>query len=87
MRTKAIVGVRKDLQATREIAGIAPLLSTLVPGPIAGILPLLLLSQDVSAEPPSGGTSGGIFGGGGGGLGGILPIVLLAGALGPQATT
>jgi hypothetical protein len=82
-RTRAIVGVRKDLQSTREIAGIAPLLGNLVGNPeIGAILPLLLLSQDVSAEPPSAGTSGGIFGGGGGGLGGILPLVLLVGALG-----
>lgn len=49
------MGVRKDLQSTREIAGIAPLLGNLVSGPIGAILPLILLSQDVSAEPPGGG--------------------------------
>jgi len=86
-RTKAILNVRKDLQSTREVAAVAPLLGNLgVGGQLGAVLPLLLLSQDVSQEPTSNTSGGGLFGSGGGGLGGILPLVLLVGALTPQGT-
>jgi hypothetical protein len=82
LRNKAVLAVRRDLQATREVAAIAPLLGNLVGGQLAGVLPLLLLSQDVGQDSGAGGTgiSSGL--GGSGGLGGILPLVLLFGALG-----
>ena len=88
LRNKAVLAVRRDLQSTREIAAIGPLLGNLVGGPLAGVLPMLLLSGDVAQDPGTTGastSSGGLLGGGGGGLGGILPIVLLAGALGQGA--
>lgn len=82
-RKKAIMGVRKDLQSTRETGILLSLLPSLgVGGNNIGILaPLLLLGNDVSGEPPSSGTSGGILGGlggGGGGLGGIVPLLLIS---------
>ena len=88
VRAKAILNVRRDLQSTREVAAMAPLLGNLgVGGQLGAVLPLLLLSQDVSQEQTASSSSGGLFGTGGGGLGGILPLVLVLGALNPPATT
>lgn len=81
-RKKAILDVRKDLQSTREVTAILPLLSTLGGGSgIAAFAPLLLLGNDVSSDTPS--TSSGPLGGlGGGGLTGIIALLAITGGLG-----
>jgi hypothetical protein len=81
-RKKAILDVRKDLQSTREITAILPLLTTLGGGSgIAAFAPLLLLGNDVSSDTPNAG--GGLLGGlGGGGLTGIIALLAITGGLG-----
>src|SRR5262249_54398281 len=86
-RKKDILAVRKDLQATREASVLLPILTTLAPGnPIAAFAPLLLLGNDVSADPLARGatpaSSGGLLGGlGGGGTSGLIVLLALAGAI------
>ncbi|OWQ90891.1 hypothetical protein CDN99_12075 [Roseateles aquatilis] len=84
-----IAAVRKDLQSTREMSAIMPLLTGLAPGnPLMSIAPLLLLGNDVSATPDGGApaSSGGNFLGGMGGNNGmgLLALVALSGALTPK---
>ena len=83
-RKKAILDVRKDLQSTREITALIPLLTTLGGGSgIATFAPLLLLGNDVSSDTP--GTSGGLLGGiGGGGITGIIALLAITGGLGAK---
>jgi hypothetical protein len=86
-RKKDILAVRKDLQATREASVLIPILTTLAPGnPIAAFAPLLLLGNDVSADPLAPGavpaSSGGLLGGlGGGGATGLIVLLALAGGI------
>lgn len=89
-RHKDILAVRKDLQMTREVSALLPLLGLLGgDSNIAAFAPLLLLSNDVSADPAAGGTaqsSGGLFGiGGGNSTTGIIALLALSGALGGSA--
>ena len=87
-RKKDILAVRKDLQATREAGVLLPILGLLAPGsPIAAFAPLLLLGNDVSADPLAPGAvpaSGGLLGGlgGGGGSTGLIALLALSGAIG-----
>jgi hypothetical protein len=89
-RKKEISAVRRDLQSTREVGAIVPLIQTLAPGsPLTAFAPLLLLSNDVSGDATSANNSGGFLGLGGGGNGGMLGIVALlalSGALGGTTT-
>jgi hypothetical protein len=85
-RKKDILAVRKDLQATREASVLIPILTTLAPGnPIAAFAPLLLLGNDVSADPLAPGavpaSSGGLLGGLGSGTTGLIVLLALAGGL------
>lgn len=83
-RKKEITAVRRDLQSTREVSAILPLLSTLAPGnPLVNLAPLLLLGNDVSGSDASTSNCGGLFGGMGGGMGGnsmgLIALVALSG--------
>lgn len=85
-RKKEISAVRRDLQSTREVSAILPLLSTLAPGnALVSFAPLLLLGNDVSgsdaagASSNSGGLLGGLGGMGGGSMG-LIALVALSGA-------
>ncbi len=88
-RKKEITAVRRDLQSTREVSAILPLLNTLAPGnTLINFAPLLLLGNDVSGSDASGANngSGGLLGGLGGlgGMGGnsmgLIALVALSGA-------
>jgi hypothetical protein len=82
-RKKEILGVRKDLQSTREIAALLPLLTTLGGGPIATFAPLLLLGNDVSGTDTAGSNSGALGGLGGlGGTTGLIALMAVAGGFG-----
>jgi hypothetical protein len=85
-RKKDILAVRKDLQATREAGVLVPILGQLAPNsPIAAFAPLLLLGNDVSADPLAPGAvpaSGGLLGGLGGGSTGLIALLALSGAIG-----
>src|SRR5262249_41210994 len=84
-RRKEVVGVRKDLQSTREITALLPLLTTLGGGSqIAAFAPLLLLGNDVSAIPADGTSSSSSSGLLGGGTTGIIALLAIAGALTPK---
>ena len=87
-RKKDILAVRKDLQATREASLLGPILGQLAPNsPIAAFAPLLLLGNDVSADPLAPGAvpaaSGGLLGGMGGGSTGLIMLLALSGAMTP----
>lgn len=86
-----IAAVRKDLQSTREMSAILPLLTSLGTSPLLSLAPLLLLGNDVSATPDGSApaaSSNGVFGGMGGGNGmGLLALVALSGALTPKPAT
>ncbi len=83
-RKKEISAVRRDLQSTREMSAILPILTSLAPGnPLMTMAPLLLLGNDVSGENASAG-SGGMLGGlGGNNSMGLIALVALSGALKP----
>ena len=78
-RKKEVLAVRKDLQSTREMAAIMPMLTSLGGGSgMATIAPLLLLGQDVSGAEGAASGSGGAFSG----TTGIITLMALAGGLG-----
>lgn len=95
-RKKEISAVRRDLQSTREISAVLPLLTSFAgPGSVLGtIAPLLLLGNDVSGDSTgaaaagSGGLLGGLGGSGGGnGMLGIFALLAISGGLTPPAKT
>ena len=87
-RKKEISAVRRDLQSTREVGAIIPLLNLLAPGnTLVALAPMLLLGNDVSAsatgsDSASSTASSGLLGslglGGGAGGSGIMGIAMLA---------
>lgn len=78
-RKKEILAVRKDLQATREMAAILPLLTSIGGGgPMATFAPLLLLGNDVSGTEPAGSNGGGMFSG----TTGLIAMMAIAGGFG-----
>lgn len=82
-RKKEILGVRKDLQSTREMSAMIPLLSSLGGGgPMAAVMPMLLMGGDVSNSDGNG-SGGGTSGGGlfGGGSTGMIAMLALMGGL------
>jgi len=88
-RRHEIAAVRRDLQSTREVSAILPLLSMLAPGnSLVALAPMLLLGNDVSATPE--GTTpaatqagnGGLLGGMGGSSMGLIALLALSGAIG-----
>ena len=89
-RRKEVSDIRRDLQSTREVSAMVPLLSMLAPGnSLVAMAPMLLLGNDVSAtpdEPTSASTSNsnnGLFGGLGGSNGmSMIALLALSGALG-----
>jgi hypothetical protein len=92
-RKRDILAVRKDLQATREASVLLPLLGSLggAGSAIGALAPLLLLGNDVSADPNAPGAaaanSGGLLGGLGGGGTGLIALLALSGALAPRTPT
>lgn len=91
-RRNEIASVRRDLQSTREVGAMLPLLSMLAPGnSLVALAPMLLLGNDVSATPEDatpattatqGSSSNGLFGGLGGNGMGMIALLALSGALG-----
>lgn len=89
-RKDAISAVRRDLQQTREVSAILPLITSFAgPGNVlASLAPLLLLGNDVSADPGPGNSPGtsnsGLLGGFGGGnsMLGLVAVLALTGGLG-----
>ena len=87
-RKKEITAVRRDLQSTREVGAIMPLLNLLAPGnTLVALAPMLLLGNDVSAsttgsDSASATANSGLLGslglGGGAGGSGIMGIAMLA---------
>jgi hypothetical protein len=86
-RRKEITAVRRDLQSTREVSAMLPLLNMLAPGNmLVSLAPMLMLGNDVSGSTDAGAaSSGGLLGGLGSGLGGnsmgLITLVALSGAL------
>lgn len=83
-RKKEILAVRKDLQSTREMAAMLPLLTSLGGGgAMATFAPLLLLGNDVSGSDNANSNSalGGL-----GGTTGLIMLMALSGGLGSKTT-
>ena len=85
-RKKEICAVRKDLQSTREMSALLPMLTNLA-GPnnqLSTFAPLLLLGNDVSCDAAQG-NSGGLLGGlGGNSTLSLVAILAMTGALNKQ---
>lgn len=83
-RKQSISAVRKDLQSTREVTALLPLLTTLTGNSsLAAFAPLLLLGNDVSQEPSAAAASGtgSFLGLGGNNLTGIIALLAITGGL------
>jgi len=93
-RKASTLAVRKDLQATREASIFLPLIASLGGGSsMAAIAPLLVLGNDVSADPTSSPTAAATTSGSGGFLGlagnnsmvGLVALLALTGGLGKKS--
>jgi|tagenome__1003787_1003787.scaffolds.fasta_scaffold20059700_1 hypothetical protein len=92
-RRNEINAVRRDLQSTREVSAVLPLLSLLAPGnSLVALAPMLLLGNDVSASPDATTTpaaqnnSNGLLGSMGGNGMGLIALLALSGGLGKSAS-
>lgn len=86
-RKKEICAVRKDLQATREVSAILPVLTNLGGKSntgLATLAPLLLLGNDVSCDGAQNNNSGLLGGLGGNSTLGLVAILALTGGFGSK---
>lgn len=87
-RKKEICAVRKDLQSTREVSAILPVLTNLGGKSntgLATLAPLLLLGNDVSCEGAQNSNSGILGGLGGNSTLGLVAILALTNAFGTKS--